>query len=70
MQLYLAIGVPVVLNAAMLTIIATLLSSRMSSLEARLLALEASVNTRFDLVLGKLGELDTRLSVLEERSKR
>jgi hypothetical protein len=35
-----------------------------------LLALETSMNTRFDLIMGRLADLDTRLSVLEDRSKR
>jgi hypothetical protein len=46
------------------------LSARMSSLESRMLALETSMNTRFDLIMGRLSDLDTRLSVLEDRSKR
>lgn len=40
------------------------LSARMSSLESRMLALETSMNTRFDLIMGRLSDLDTRLSVL------
>ena len=46
------------------------LESRMGSLENRMLALETSMNTRFDLIMGRLSDLDTRLSVLEDRSKR
>ncbi|MDR3700745.1 MAG: hypothetical protein P4L56_13965 [Candidatus Sulfopaludibacter sp.] len=46
------------------------LSGRMSGLENRMLALETSMNARFDLIMGRLSDLDTRLSVLEDRSKR
>ena len=45
-------------------------SARMGSLESRMLALETSMNTRFDLIMGRLSDVDTRLSVLEDRSKR
>lgn len=72
-QLYLAIGVPsLVLALGMIGngLLFNALSARMSSLEARMLALETSLNTRFDLIMGRLGDLDTRLSVLEDRSKR
>jgi hypothetical protein len=31
----------------------------MSSLEARTLALETSMNTRFDLIMGRVSDLDT-----------
>ena len=63
-QLYLAIGFPVV--ALVLGMIGNgflfnALSARMSSLErrfdtldARMLALETSMNTRFDLIMGRL----------------
>lgn len=72
-QLYLAIGIPTM--ALLLGMIGNgllfnALSARMSSLEARMLALETSMNTRFDLIMGRLADLDTRLSVLEDRSKR
>jgi hypothetical protein len=72
-QLYLAIGIPTI--ALVLGMIGNgflfnALSARMSSIENRMLALETSMNTRFDLIMGKLSDLDTRLSVLEDRSKR
>jgi len=35
-----------------------------------MLALESSMNTRFDLIMGRLSDVDGRLSVLEDRSKR
>jgi hypothetical protein len=43
---------------------------RMTSLESRMLALKSSMNTRFDLIMGRLANLDTRLSVREDRTKR
>jgi hypothetical protein len=60
-QLYLAIGFPVV--ALVLGMIGNgflfnALSARMSSLEARMLALETSMNTRFDLIMGRLTDLE------------
>jgi hypothetical protein len=72
-QLYLAIGIPTI--ALVLGMIGNgylfnALSARMSSLESRMLALETSMNTRFDLIMGRLSDVDTRLSVLEDRSKR
>ena len=72
-QLYLAVGVPtiaLVLGMIGNGLLFNALSARMSSLEARMLALESSMNTRFDLIMGRLTDLDTRLSVLEDRSKR
>jgi hypothetical protein len=38
-----------------------------NSLSAGLLALENKVDTKLDLVAGKLAELDNRLSCVEER---
>ena len=60
-QLYLAIGFPVI--ALVLGMIGNgflfnALSARMSSLEARMLALETSMNTRFDLIMGRLTDLE------------
>ena len=79
-QLYLAIGVPtlaVVLNMIgngflfnALSARMSALEARMNTLEARMTAFEASVNQRLDLIIGKIGELDTRLSILEDRSNR
>jgi hypothetical protein len=72
-QLYLAIGIPtfaLVLGMIGNGFLFHALSARMSSLEARMLALESSMNTRFDLMMGRPSDLDGRLSVLEDRSKR
>jgi hypothetical protein len=50
---------------------------RMDDLKNDLIALRASMEsrfasmeTRFDMVMGKLSDVDTRLSVLEDRVKR
>jgi hypothetical protein len=56
-QLYLAAGVPtiaLVLGMIGNGLLFNALSARMSSLEARMLALESSLNTRFDLLIWRL----------------
>jgi len=42
----------------------------MSALESRMLSLETTITARFDLLMGKRMEMDSRLSVLEDRGKR
>ena len=64
-QLFLAIGVPLLFNAMAFTWI----SSRFASLEGRMTSLDASVNTKLDLVIGKFHELDTRITRLEEHRR-
>ena len=69
-QLYLAIGLPtIVLTLGMIGngFLFNALSARISSLEARMLSLETSVNQRIDMLIGKVAEIDNRLS---DRSKR
>jgi len=66
-QLYLAIGLPiVVLTLGMIGngFLFNALSARMSSLEARMLALETSLNQRFDMLIGNVASINNRLSVL------
>ena len=46
------------------------LKTDFSGLRTEFSALRTSIETRFDLVLGKLSDLDTRLSVLEDRTSR
>jgi hypothetical protein len=68
-----AIGIPtiaVILGLITNGFLFNSLSARMSSLEARMLALETSVNQRFDILIGKVSEMDTRLSIMEDRSNR
>jgi hypothetical protein len=83
-RLYLAVGIPtialvlgMILNgllfnalSARMTTLENGLSGRITGLEARMLALETSMNTRFDLIMGRLSDLGTRLGILEDRSKR
>jgi len=72
-QLYLAIGIPtmaLILGMIGNGLLFNALSARMSTLETRMLALETSMNTRFDLIMGRLADVDTRLSILEDRSNR
>jgi hypothetical protein len=67
-QLYLAIGIPslvIVLGMVGNGFMFHALSARMSSLErrfdgldARMLALETSMTTRFDLIMGRLTDLE------------
>jgi len=42
----------------------------MLALETRLSGFESSVNQRFDMLIDKVSELDTRLSILEDCSNR
>jgi len=83
-QLYLAIGVPVfaVLMAFMGSALqVNTINARITSLEAafnsRITGLENSVNTRFsslesrfETLIGKVIEMDTRLTRVEERLER
>ena len=66
LQLYLAIGVPMLMNGVLFLA----LNSRMSALETRMTSLEGTFTARFDLMMGKIMDVDTRLSVLEDRLKR
>jgi hypothetical protein len=63
MQLYIAAGLPTV--AVFVGILMN--ASLFNSLSARLLALDNKVDTKLDIVTGKLAGLDNRLSRVEER---
>ena len=69
-QLYIAIGAPIVMNAAMLTLVASLLGARITSLENTFNARFASLEARFEILTGKVGELTDRVTRLEERTAR
>jgi hypothetical protein len=69
-QLYLAIGVPIVLNAAMLTLAVTLLGARITSLENAMNARFASLEVRFELLTGKVAELTDWVTRIVERTER
>jgi len=45
------------------------IGSRIASLETRMLSLETTTTARFDLIMGKLVDLDNRLAVLEDSGK-
>jgi hypothetical protein len=63
MQLYIAAGLP-----TLAVLVGILMSvSLFNSLSARLLTLENKVDTKLDIVAGKLAGLDNRLSRVEER---
>ncbi|MGA2740372.1 MAG: hypothetical protein ABSG65_23420 [Bryobacteraceae bacterium] len=69
-ELCLAIGVPIVLNAAMFTIAVTLLGGRISSMENAMNAGFAGFEARFELLTGKVGELTDRVTRIEDRTER
>jgi hypothetical protein len=67
-QLYLAIGVPILFNAGMIGVLVayinglnTGLNARMTALEARMLSLEATFTVRFDLLMGRLTDLEKEI---------
>ena len=71
-QLYLALGLPsfvALIGILVNTAYYLGLNSRMTSLETRLQALEHKFDTRFDLLMGKLFEVDNRLTRVEEQLK-
>jgi hypothetical protein len=71
-QLYLTIGMPtlaVLVGMLVNAVSISTINSRLASLDARVGALEAKFDTKFDLLIGKIFELDNRLNRLEERLK-
>lgn len=65
-QLYLAVGVPtiaIMIGMAINALVFQSLSARMNHIEARMLNLD----TRFDLLMSKLVDIDNRLTRVEER---
>ena len=62
-QLYLAIGLPVIVNLLFNGFMFLVLNNRVTNLENR-------VHTGHDLLIGKIGELDTRIARLEEKLQR
>lgn len=73
-QLYLAIGVPILSNAAMLTLALTIgfstINNRISDLRATMDARFASIETRLEILTGKVAELTDRVTRLEEKADR
>ncbi len=69
-QLYFSIGVPtfailigILVNMMQLSTVTSTMNARFASLETRISNLES----RFDLLLGKVIEIDNRLTRVEER---
>ena len=69
-QLYLAIGVPVLMNATMLMIAITSMNHRITDLRNTMEARFASIETRIEILTGKMAELTDRVTRLEERWER
>ena len=76
-QLYLAIGIPSVLallgilvNVSYFVVVNARIGALESRLDARINSLEAKFDTKFDLLVGKIFELDNRLTRIEEQLKR
>jgi hypothetical protein len=65
-QLYLAIGVPLLFNGAILALLNNNMNARFAGMEARFASLEA----RFEILIGKVAELTDRFTRLEERTER
>jgi len=65
-QLYLAIGVPIVMNGLMFMITNMRITDLKDSINIRL----ASLETRFEILTGKVAELTDRVTRLEERWER
>jgi len=75
-QLYLTIGMPtlavligILVNTSFLMSLSNTMNSRFASLETRMTSLETKFDTKFDILVGKVIELDNRLTRLEERLK-
>lgn len=65
-QLYFAVGLPVF--AIIVNMMANIM--QITTINARITSLESSMSTRFDTLLGKVIEIDNRLTRLEERLER
>ena len=64
-QLFLSIGAPLLFNA----IAFTWINSRFVTMEGRMTNLESSINIKVDIIIGKLHELDTRITRLDEHRR-
>lgn len=73
-QLYLAVGVPIIANATMLTLALTIgfgmVNKRIDDLRATMDARFASIEARLEILTGKVAELTDRVTRLEERTER
>ena len=66
-QLYLAIGIPILFNGIAMTLLSSRISDLAVSLRREMDSLRREMDMQFKVVLEKLGELDTRITRLEER---
>ena len=69
-SVYLAVGLPTVaimLGMAINALVFQSLSSRMNHVEGRMHNLDTKFDTRFDLLMSKLVDVDNRLTRVEER---
>jgi hypothetical protein len=66
-QLYLAIGVPILFNGIAMTLLSSRISDLAVNLRREMDSLRREMDMQFKVVLEKLGELDTRITRLEER---
>ncbi len=60
-QLYLAIGVPMLFNGLLFLLALYSLNSRITSLVSRMTNLENTVTMRFDLLMGRMSELEREI---------
>ncbi len=81
-QLYIAVGLPTIValigilvniqlrrNQRTDRLFGNTINSRLTSLESRVGTIESKFDTKFDLLIGKVFEMDNRLTRLEERLK-
>jgi hypothetical protein len=69
-QFYFSLSVPLVgilVNVALLMMVSNRISSLETILTGRIARLEDRVHVGHDLLIGKIGELESRLARLEER---
>jgi hypothetical protein len=72
-QFYFSLSVPLVgilVNVALLMMVSNRISSLETILTGRIARLEDRVHVGHDLLIGKVGEIDSRLAKLEERLAR
>ncbi len=75
-QLYLALGLPsfvalvgILVNVGYFVAINTRIGAFEQRIDGRITALEQKFDTRFDLLMGKVFEIDNRLTRVEEQLK-
>jgi hypothetical protein len=66
-QLYLAIGVPMLFNGALILLAYQALNQRISDLRADVIAKVDSLAAKVDILTGKVVEIDNRLTRVETK---